>query len=65
MHEIGAAVAPSESLVEQYVKGCGREPFFTAYDVAYLHQMVIDDVGEVVGREVVGTFVKHLVIKDA
>ena len=32
--------------------------------MAYLHQMVVNDVGEMIGRQLVGTLVEHLVVED-
>ena len=29
-----------------------------------LHQVIVDDIGQVVGRQLVGTLEKHLVVKD-
>ena len=45
---------PAEGLVEQDVLGGGGDPFLGADDVGDLHQVVVDDVGEVVGGEAVG-----------
>ena len=32
--------------------------------MTHLHEMVVDDIGQVVGRQFVGTLVKHLIIED-
>jgi hypothetical protein len=45
---------PAEGLVEQDVLGRGGDPLFGADDVGDLHEVVVDDVGEVVGGEAVG-----------
>ena len=39
----------------------GRNPLFAAKDVGHAHQMVVDDVGQVVGRKSVG-LLQHLVV---
>ena len=63
--EAGHRVGPTESTVEQHVKGCAGQPLLSADDVGHLHQMVVNDVGQVVGGQLVGTLVKHLVVQDA
>ena len=45
---------PAEGLVEQDVFGGGGDPLFGADDVGDLHEVVVDDIGEVVGGEAVG-----------
>ena len=45
---------PAEGFVEQIVFGRGGEIFAAAHDVRDAHQMVVDDVGEVVGGKPVG-----------
>ena len=52
---------PAEGLVEQHVLGRGGDPLLGADDVGDLHEVVVDDVGEVVGREAVG-LEQHLVV---
>ena len=47
------------------MKGGTGQPLLTADDVGDLHEVVIDDVGQVVGGEFVGTLVEYLVIQDA
>ncbi len=47
------------------MEGRRREPFFTADHMAHLHKMVVDNIGEMICRKIVGTLVKHLVIEDA
>ncbi len=61
----GHRVGPAERLVKEDMQGGRGEPFLSADDMADLHQMVIDDVGQMVGGEVVGALVQHLVVKDA
>ena len=45
---------PAEIRVEQQVFGRARNPFFAAKDVRDLHEMIVDDVGEMIGRQAVG-----------
>ena len=45
---------PAEGLVEQDVLGGGGDPFLGADHVGDVHEVVVDDVGEVVGGEAVG-----------
>ena len=44
---------PAESLVEHDVKRHRGQPFLATDDMADFHQMVIDDVGQMVGRHTV------------
>ena len=64
MGEAGHRVLPAEGTIEEHVEGCRGEPLLTTDHVADFHQVVIDDVGEVIGGEFVGTLVEHLVVKD-
>ena len=57
-------VLPSECAVEQHVKRCARQPLLATYYVRYLHEVVVDDVSQVVCRQFVGTLVEHLVVED-
>jgi hypothetical protein len=52
---------PAERLVQQHVLGRGREPLLGADDVRDLHQVVVDDVGQVVGRKAV-RLEQHLIV---
>ena len=53
-HVPEARQLPAEGLVEQHVLGGGRDPLLGADDVGDLHEVVVDDVGEVIGGEAVG-----------
>ena len=53
---------PAEGLVEQVVFRRGGEVFRAAHDVADGHQVIVHDVGEVVGRQAVGLD-EHVVIQ--
>ena len=50
-----------EPLVEQQVLGRGGDPLLAAHDVGDAHLVVVDDDGEVVGREAV-RLEDHLVV---
>ena len=61
--KFGHGVFPAECLVQQYVEGKGGQPFFAPDDVGDFHQVVIHDVGEVIGGHAVG-FVEHFVVEE-
>ena len=60
----GHRVTPAEGFVEKHVQRCAGQPLFATDDVGDAHQMVVDDVRQMVGRQVVSTLVEHLVIED-
>ena len=62
--ELRHGVGPAESLIEQHVERCRRQPFLATDDVGNLHQVVIDDVRQMVGGQLVGTLIEHLVVED-
>ena len=64
MGELRHRVSPSECTVKQDMQRSRRQPFFTANHVGHLHQMVVYDVGQMVGRQFVGTLVKHLIVEN-
>ena len=64
MGELRHRVSPSERTVKQNMQRSRRQPFFTANHVGHLHQMVVYDVGQMVGRQFVGTLVKHLIVEN-
>ena len=41
-----------------------RQPLLATDDVGNLHQMVVDNVGQMIGGQLVGTLVEHLVVHD-
>ena len=63
MGKLGLRVAPTEGAVEQVVQRQRREPLLATNHMRNLHQVVIDDVGQVIGRQLVGRFVEHLVVE--
>ena len=57
-------IFPTERPVEQHMQRSGRQPLLATDDVRNFHQMVVHDVGQVIGREFVGRLVKDLVIQN-
>ena len=57
-------VLPAECLVEQYVEWGRRQPLLTTDDVGNLHQMVINDIRQMIGGQFIGTLIEHLVVED-
>ena len=58
---------PAEGFVEQVILRRGGEIFAAADDVRDAHQVVVDDVGEVVGGQAVGlqeNLILHLLVLD-
>ena len=53
---------PAVALVEQYVLRRGGDEFRAADDVRDVHEMVVDDVGEVIGRHAVA-LQQHLILQ--
>ena len=49
-----AGQRPAEGLVEQDVLGRGGDPLLGSDDVGDLHEVVVDDVGQMIGGEAVG-----------
>ena len=64
MGKFGHRIAPAESLVEQHMKRCRGQPLLATDDVRYLHQMVVNNVCQMISGQLVSTLVKHLVIDD-
>ena len=60
----GHGIFPAEGAVEQYMQRGRGQPLFAADDVRDEHQVVVDDVGQVVGGQVVGRLVEHLVVEN-
>jgi hypothetical protein len=40
------------------------QPFLATDNVRDLHEVVVNDVGKVIGRKLVGTLIEHLVVED-
>ena len=64
MGEARHRVLPAKGAVEQHVERCRRQPLLAADDVRHLHQVVVDDVGQMVGRQLVGALPQHLIVED-
>ena len=46
------------------MKRCTGQPLLTADNVGYLHEMIVNDIGKVISRQLVSTLIKHLIVKD-
>ena len=55
---------PAEGTVKQHMERRRRQPFLATDNVGNFHQVVVDDVSQVVSRQVVGTFVEHLIVAE-
>ena len=63
MGETGHGIFPAESPVKQVVKREGRQPLLASDHFGDFHQVVVHNVCKVVGRKLVGSFPKHLVVE--
>ena len=57
-------VGPTEIAVEQHVERCRWQPLFATYNVGDFHQVVVYNVGQVVGWQLVGSLVEDFVVED-
>ena len=57
-------MAPTKGPVKQHVQGGAGQPFFASDDVRDAHVVVVDDVGQMVGRQAIRLH-QHLVVKHA
>ena len=64
MSEARHRVTPAEGFIKEDVQRSTGQPLFSTNDVRDTHQMVIDDISQMVGGQVVCTLVEHLVIED-
>ena len=39
------------------------QPLFTTYHMGYLHQVVINDISQMIGWQLISALIQHLVIK--
>ena len=53
---------PSECFIKQVILGCGGKIFTAADNMGDVHEVVIDNIGEVIGREAIGLH-QNLVIQ--
>ena len=63
MSETGHRVFPAERFIQEIVKGQGGKPFLSADDLRDFHQMVVHDIGKVIGGEFIGPFPEHFVVQ--
>ena len=47
------------------MKWSRRQPLLATYNVRHLHQVVVNDIGEVISGQVVSTFIEYFVVDDA
>ena len=64
MCKLWHGIFPTKGTIKQYVERCRGQPFFATNNMADFHQVIVHDVCQVVGGQVIGTFVKHLVIEN-
>ena len=64
MGETRHGVLPAKGLIEQHMQGGTGQPFLTTYHMRNLHEMVINDIGEMIGGQLVSTLIKHLIVED-
>ena len=60
----GHGVLPAKGTVEQHMQGSTGQPLFATDDMGDFHEMVVDDVGQMIGGQLVGTLEEHLVVED-
>ena len=64
MSEARHRVLPAEGAIQEHMQGRRRQPLLATDDMGHLHEVVIYDVGKVVGGELVGALPQHLVVED-
>ena len=64
MGKLRHRILPTESLIEQHVERSRGQPLLTTNDVGDLHQMVVDDIGQMIGGQLVCTLEEHLIVED-
>ena len=62
--ELGHSVSPTQRTIEQIVQGQRRQPLFATDNVRNLHQVVIHDVCQVIGRQSVCRFIKNFIVQS-
>ncbi|OAV63863.1 hypothetical protein Barb4_04651 [Bacteroidales bacterium Barb4] len=55
---------PTETVIEQDVERCARQPFFAAYDMGDFHQMIVHDIRQMIGGQLVGGFIQYLIVQN-
>ena len=64
MGKLRHSVLPAKGLIQHDVQRCRRQPLLTTDDVRDFHQVVVNDIGQMVGRQLISTLVEHLVVAD-
>ena len=64
VYELRGGIAPAEGFVQKYMQRSRGQPFLAANHVRHLHQVVVDNIGKVISRQVIGTLIKYLVVED-
>ena len=64
MGKLWHGVLPAKGLVEQHMKRSTGQPLLTTDHVGDLHQMVIHDIRQMIGGQLIGTLIEHLVVKN-
>ena len=64
MGKLRHGIFPTEGTVEHDVQRSTGQPLLAANDMGNLHQVVVDDIRQVIGRQFVGTLIQHLVVAD-
>ena len=64
MGKLRHGIFPTEGTVEHDVQRSTGQPLLAANDMGNLHQVVVDDICQVICRQLVGTLIQHLVVAD-
>ena len=64
VHKLRHSVGPTECFVEKHVQRCTWQPLFTSYHMAHFHQVVVNYVCQVIGRQLVGALIEHFIVEN-
>ena len=64
MREARHRFLPAERTIKQDVQGRGGQPLFAADYVTDFHQMIIDNIGQMISRQAVSVLIEHLIVQD-
>ena len=64
MGKLRHRILPSKCLIQQYMQGGRRQPLLTTNHMGNFHQMVIHNICQMIGRQLVGTLIKHLIVEN-
>ena len=64
MCELGHGVFPAKSAIQHHMQRSRRQPLLTTDNMRNFHQVIVNNICQMIGRQLVSTFVKHLVITD-